>query len=357
MRGRFERSCPSISLCKDVIAEDCMFRIATRVTCALICVLLCSVPAAAQQQDATSAQVRSLILARSGATHFRGKRFLAAARAFEEAYRLNPVDPRNLRYSGRAWQEVGALERALSLLERYALLESKAKFRASIQPRIEELQKLSARQRAEALASATRRYPQGKLEVDAARSLVRLGSRSDMQRALKLYETARIWASDSTTRSLVAAAIDKIRTDLAKPEAPPAKAPTPAAVTPIARPVPAVVATKPDSSSSSIGWYIAGGVVAAAGVGSWLAGYVTLNSANQDLKDNSLPSGSEYDAYTSKYDRGLGLYIAGIVGTGVGAAAVVVGLIRSLRGSKPSSITLAPQLFTGASGLSLHGQF
>ena len=98
-------------------------------------------------------------------------------------------------------------------------------------------------------------YPQGKLEIDAARALVRLGEKSDLERALKLYETARIWAIDAVTRSQIDQALDKIRTALTKPKPKPVvvKPVKPAPVTPApVAPTPPVV-NKAKSRSSSVG--------------------------------------------------------------------------------------------------------
>ena len=328
-----------------------------------LCLALAS-PATAQGQDANAEQTpqdKALELARAGAGHFKAKRFLDAARAFEQAYRANPVDPRNLRYAGRAWQEVGALSRALSLLERYALVEKNPKYKASIQARVDALRKLTPRQRAESLAKATVNYPQGKLEIDAARALARLGEKSDLERALKLYETARIWAIDAVTRAQIDQALDKIRTALTKPKPKPivAKPVKPAPVTPApVAPAPPVV-KKAKTRPSSVGWFVSGGILTAVGVGvaAWSASEATLKGTQWSNSADSTYQNKTYGDYESDHNGLKMMHYGGLAAAGLGGVALVVGLVRSLSGGESTALQLAPRLSPNNTGLALSGRF
>lgn len=112
-----------------------------------------------------------------GAAQFKKGEYLDAAQAFEKAYALDQRDFRVLRYAGRAWQEIGHLERALTLLERYYSLETEPDLKASILGNLEKLRKSTPEERADALDKGCAKYPQAKLEVEAARALEALGYR------------------------------------------------------------------------------------------------------------------------------------------------------------------------------------
>ncbi|MCO4763627.1 MAG: hypothetical protein KC502_19100 [Myxococcales bacterium] len=316
-------------------------------------------PSAASADPASD----SLAQAKVGAVHFRAKRFLDAARAFEQAYRLNPVDARNLRYAGRAWQEVGHWERALNLLQRYAQLEKKPDLRLSIQPRIAQLKAATARQKAEQLAIASVKYPQGKLEIEAARALERLGTRPDYERAIKLYETARLWATSPAKQAQVEAALDRLRGKLLAADKP---APTPVAK-PVTKPVtpanpppikPAPVVpvppVKPDPKEDSLGTilYIVGGVALVGGAGVGALGYLNGKEATDAyVADETLPKDQstykgDYDAYKTDVDSAKVLNLLGGVAAGVGAAVLVWAIVRggSDTAAKKSAWWVAPSL-------------
>ena len=78
--------------------------------------------------------------AQEGAVHFKAGRFLKAARAFEKAVRIDPSNRVYLRYTGRAWQDVGHIERARRMLQLYMTLETDEKLKASILPHVKVLE-------------------------------------------------------------------------------------------------------------------------------------------------------------------------------------------------------------------------
>lgn len=271
----------------------------------------------------------SVSLARQAAGEFKATRFLRAARAFEKAYRLNPIDPRNLRYSGRAWQEVGHWERALNLLKRYAQLETNATYRLSIQPRIRTLQKKTARQRAERLAIATVKYPQGQLEIEAAQSLERLGERTDLKRALKLYETARLWAVAPAQQVVVNTSIDRLKTKLMNFDKP--KTVTPVVPT---RAKKSQLNQAPESDVLSAVLFVVGGVVTIAGAGLGAYAYIEGQQVDEDYReDQSLTldqaTYKTRESYLSAHDSAQERNRAGYVIAGVGAGVLVLAIVRT----------------------------
>ena len=142
-------------------------RVASLIFVASLCAVATTVvaPSAAFADDPAA---KALELASSGAVHFKAGRFPEAARDFEAAYRTNPVDPKNLRYAGRTWEQVWVWDLAISLFERYLQVETSPELRQSIVPRLDKLKSTTPQERAEALAMATIKYPQARLEGEAA---------------------------------------------------------------------------------------------------------------------------------------------------------------------------------------------
>ena len=307
-------------------------------------------PAFAGDKNASSAA------AKEGAGHFKGKRFIEAARRFEEAYRLNPVDPRNLRYAGRAWQEVGHVERALGLFERYHQVETNPKHRATIVPHIETLKAIPAPKRADMLAQATINYPQGKLELEAGRAMERLGDEVSLQRALKLFGTARLWATTPAEQSAVDAAIDQAKRQqvalkenaaakekAAKDKAAMEKAAKDAAAGDNGDPGGGAnkggagsmgVAKTGTSDGMKSGLMIGGGAVALVGVALAVYGIMAVRTADADYQedgtvaDPNMWSYGSPDEYESDRSFNSSLYYAGLATAGVGVGVLVWGILR-----------------------------
>lgn len=97
--------------------------------------VVAALPSAARAAPADDARG----YAEQGAEHFKTGRHADAAEAFERAWQIDPTDVRNLRYAGRARQEVGHLQRARLLFERYVAIEPDPALKASIQPHLEKL--------------------------------------------------------------------------------------------------------------------------------------------------------------------------------------------------------------------------
>lgn len=159
--------------------------------------------AAAAGDDAAAAAQR-------GAEHFKDSRFFEAAVQFERAAQLDPADARNLRYAGRAWQELGHWRRALVLLEAYLRVERNPEHRASIAEKIEPLRRATPAQIAEALAAALVKYPQARLESEAARAWEEVGSDDALAKAGELWEVARVRAVSDAERAGAEAGIQRI---------------------------------------------------------------------------------------------------------------------------------------------------
>jgi tetratricopeptide (TPR) repeat protein len=310
---------------------------------------------AAAEPDAAE---RSLEQARAGAEHFKAKRFIEAARAFEGAYRTNPVDPRNLRYAGRAWEEVGVIDRAISLFERYLQVETNPEHRQSIVPRLDALKAKTPRERAEALAMATIKYPQGRLEEEAAQAFERLGDKASLERAIKLYETSRLWAETPEAKAAVDANINRVRAQMAaldkaarEPKGPDPKPPGSGG--------PGVTKPQPPASDGlGTALYVIGGVavLAGGGLGGW--GYLSHRGALDDNLAGKFKSKDDYEAAT---ESARTLNTVGWVVAGTGVAVLGVAILRTvLRDDAPpatSTLRLTPTLGAGQAGLALGGRF
>lgn len=296
-------------------------------------VLPASLPAAAQTKSE-----KSFALAKEGAGHYKAKRYLEAARLFEEAYRVNPVDPRNLRYAGSAWNKVGHWERALNLLERYSQLATNAAHRQSIQPRIAELKKKTPRERADQLALATVKYPQGKLEIEAARALERLGKKNDLERALKLYETARLWATSPALSAQVNADIDRVKNkliELEKKKNAPKDPKGPGKTGP-----PKQLPPKSDTLGTVL--FVVGGVVAVAGAGLGAYGLIQGNKVQESYKkDQFLTLDQATYKNRQEYEDALSgassLNSIGYVVAGVGGAVLAFAIVRAAMKPDPKA--------------------
>ena len=158
--------------------------------------------AAAADDAAASAQ--------KGAESFKNNQFYEAAVQFERAAQLDPADPRNLRYAGRAWQELGHWKRALVLLEAYLRIETNAEHKASILEKIELLRRATPRQIADALTAALAKYPHARLEAEAARAWEEEGKEDSLNKAAELWEVARVRAMSDAERASAEAGIQRV---------------------------------------------------------------------------------------------------------------------------------------------------
>lgn len=303
----------------------------SRFSAAVALSLACALTAAPMPVFADDAAEKSLELARDGAGHFKEKRYIEAARAFESAYRTNPVDPRNLRYAGRAWEEVGVIDRAISLFERYLQVETNPEYRQSIVSRLDKLKAITAKERAEALAMATIKYPQGRLEEEAAQAFERLGDKASLDRAIKLYETSRLWAETPEAKAKVDANINRVRKaidDLERKANEPDK-PDPGTGLPGQPHKPA----EPEGDTLGMVLYIVGGVALVAGGG--LGGYGYL-SYDQAIQDNDAGKFATRDAYDSATESARTMNQAGYGLAAVGVGVLGWAIVRTVMRGDPA---------------------
>lgn len=160
---------------------------------------------------ALSATDESKALAVKGADLFKKGQFLDAAQAFEKAYALDAKDFRVLRYAGRAWQEVGFYDRALKLLTRYLEIETDAELAQSAKANVAKLKATTPAERAAALDQATRKYPQARLEDEAAKAYETLGDVKSLERAIELWEVVRVATPDESGKRYVDDHMRKLR--------------------------------------------------------------------------------------------------------------------------------------------------
>ncbi len=321
---------------------------------AIVTPLLLSQPAQAQKSD------EAVDYAQEGAGHFKGGRYLKAARAFEKAVRLDPSDRTFLRYAGRAWQEVGHIERARRLLQLYMTLESDEKFKTSIAPKVKILEAATPRLIAEELLKATRRYPMGRLEGDAAGAFVRLDDEKSLKLALTLNETARLTAPTDKKRDEVEVAMKKIRARLNVLKTADKTRPKPddRSVGPVKSKPKA-----PQSDTLGTVLYIAGGVLLLGGGGVAGLGYMTSSGANDEwTKDQKLEPGQRHfkshSDYKDEKTSGDNLNLIGAGVAGVGGAALIWAIIRSATsGGESQSWYLAPAVARDGVGLAFGGRY
>lgn len=278
-----------------------------------------------------------------GAALFKKGEYLEAALAFEKAYALDPRDFRVLRYAGRSWQEIGHWDRALTLLERYYSLETEPDLKASVLAYLDKLRKATPEERADALDKGAAKYPQARLEVEAARALESLGTAAALQRAIQLCEVARMGTAAPEEKAAIDKQLQRVREQAkaaqAREEAgaPPNKSEPPSPPTPAGRPGP-----------SGLQWaaWGGGGAVALGGVALWLLGRSQTQSAAAEVKRLQDPklAGTEdnkrdMNKAKNDYDSGSAKFFAGIGLTVVGAAAVTAGFFL---GPKDSKVALLP---------------
>ncbi len=113
---------------------------------------------------------------------------------------MDPRDFRVLRYASRAWQEIGFFDRAQTLLERYYGQETDHEARETLLPSLEKLRTARPLAKAQALDAATQKYPEARLEVEAAKAWESLGDAPSVRRAVALWEVARLGAVDAATK-------------------------------------------------------------------------------------------------------------------------------------------------------------
>ncbi len=148
--------------------------------------------------------------AQKGAEAFKANQFYEAAVAFQRAAQLDGADPTNLRYAGRAWQEVGHLKRALTLLELYLKIEPDPARKVSIEEKIAPLRRATPVQIADALGQALTKFPQARLEAEAAKAYEAVGDEPSLKRAAELWEIARVRAASDSDRQAADAGIGRV---------------------------------------------------------------------------------------------------------------------------------------------------
>lgn len=287
-----------------------------------------------------------------GAALFKKGEYFEAAQAFERAYALDARDFRVLRYAGRAWQEIGHWDRALTLLERYSALETEAELKASLLPNLEKLRKTTARERAEALATAATRYPQARLEEEAARALAALGDAASLKRAVQLLEVARLGAATPAEKDRLDTEINQARDAAQRAEAREAEARQAAAKGAAADLAKTAPAPDQGSGPTKLQWALwgGGGAVAVGGAALWLVGRGQTIEAADRLAVLPASAAAERKEARGTYDSGSTLYFAGIGLVAVGAGAALAGLFV---GPGKGKVAVAP---TG-NGLSLALKF
>ncbi|MBI5608994.1 MAG: hypothetical protein HY902_08940 [Deltaproteobacteria bacterium] len=279
-----------------------------------------------------SAADESKAAAAKGAGLFKKADYFGAAQAFEKAFALDARDFRVLRYAGRAWQEVGHWDRALTLLERYQSLETDPELKASVQANIDLLRKATPREKAERLEKAIQAYPQARLEEDAAAALEALDDAPAYRRALQLYEVARVAATTAADKARLDKEIKRVRELVKVAEARKVAAPeepkTGPAVTLAAPATPAEAA-----GISTLQWAAWGGGAAllAGGAALWAVGASDSRAAADAMaRANALPAGDasragKVSAARSDYATAGAMYYTGVGLVAVGAAAAAAG--------------------------------
>jgi tetratricopeptide (TPR) repeat protein len=324
---------------------------------AALCIGLALLPTVALAGPAEDA----LATARRGAEHFKVQHFYEAAVEFEKAYALDPQDLKNLRYAGRAWQEVGYWDRALVLLERYYGEEKDAALKESILEKLEPLRKASPREKAEALDTATKKFPQAHLEDEAAKAFEGLGDEASLRRAVTLLELARLGAATDGAKDRLDGDLRRVRDKLEAvgraPVAPKVEPKVEPKIEPRIEPKVEPTLRKVEPRQGSVlrtVMFATGGVlVAGGGVVTWL-GRSEGNDANQRAADRKYAT---YESYTADKDKADGHWTLGVAALGVGAALVVAGLLLPSDSPGTTALQWLPSVSPQGTGMVLAGQF
>ncbi len=291
-------------------------------------------PAAA----ALSATDESKALAVKGADLFKKGQFLDAAQAFEKAYALDAKDFRVLRYAGRAWQEVGFYDRALKLLTRYLEIETDAELAQSAKANVAKLKSATPAERAAALDQATRKYPQARLEDEAAKAYEALGDVKSLERAIELWEVVRVATPDESGKRYVDDHMRKLREQVQAMQAA-ATVKTPA-VTQQAEP----------SHTVQYAVWGASALVLAGGVSLMAVAAGQTNASNDDFKAHTI----NYATYRDRRADSDTLYYAGIGLTALGVGGAIGGFFL---GPQAPAKTAQWHVVPSVGGLALAGSF
>ncbi len=312
--------------------------------------------------------------AKKGAESFKNNQFYEAAIHFERAAQLDPADPRNLRYAGRAWQELGHWKRALVLLEAYLRIETNPEYKASILGKIELLRRATPRQIAEALTGALAKYPQARLEAETARAWEEAGSDDALTKAAELWEVARVRAMSDAEKASAEAGIQRVaqrkldvRAARERDEAaakrdqqekarleqeklqqrePPAKPPVEVGKV-VGGPGPLQVAL-----------YTAGGVAVVTGLSLAVVGYLGAVDVNDRAANGEYKSGA-YSKYTDDLQAQDNLAYAGWGVAALGAGAVGWAWLSTPKADQPVKVSWRwlPRVANHGVGWVLAGEF
>ena len=340
-------------------------------------------------------------LAQKGAAAFKNKQYYEAATAFMQAYQFDKRDPKNLRYAGRAWQEIGHWQRALNLLERYVEVEPDEALRTSIVDKLEPLRKATPQQILDALLDATKRFPEAQLEEEAALALEKIGDEAALKKAEKFYEVARLGAVQPNDRERIEAGLKRVQSRLVEVQKqgqatawngwnlPTPALPPPAGVQPgagqaggaragtgqasSAAPGDGAAApigiAKPAPRSSTAAWVLSGvgGALAAGGAAALFLGMNKGTQANADAKNGVYGTGDNgYDAYLTDKNTADLLYWGGIGGAVLGGGLLITGIVVGASGPSQSpgaagplgaGLILVPCATAHGPGLTLHVAF
>ncbi|MBM4346131.1 MAG: hypothetical protein FJ100_22385 [Deltaproteobacteria bacterium] len=283
--------------------------------------------------------VEANALATKGAALFAKGEYLEAAGLFERAYALDAKGFRVLRYAGRAWQEIGHWERALTLLERYYALETEPSLRETVLANLDKLRKATPRDKALALDGAARKYPQARLEDQAAQALEALGDAESLRRAIEHWEVARLAAADAAAKTRVENDLARARERLRIVQAELIRG-----ADAVGQPAPATV-TAGQSGAQWAAW-IGGGAAVIAGAALWGVGAAATKDANAQYTAKAL----SYSAYSDARSTADVQYFSGIGLAGAGALAVAAGFLLG-PGDAPARVGLGPH------GIWLAGRF
>ena len=355
----------------------------------------------------------SAALAQKGAAAFKNKQFFEAATAFMQAYQLDRRDQMNLRYAGRAWQEIGHWQRALNLLERYLEVEKDESLRTSVVEKLEPLRKASPQQILDALLDATKRFPEAQLEEEAALALEKIGDEAALKKAEKFYEVARLGAVQTTDRDRIETSLKRVQARLVEvqkqgqtappppivppppgtgtsPGTQPGTTPpggTPAGAGPAAsspggagtgspsslppvgtEPPPPIGIGKSAQRSSTAVWVlsVAGGTLAAGGGAVLFLGMKKATQANADAKKGVYGTGDDgYAAYLVDKNAADVMYWGGIGGAVLGGGLLITGIVMGASGGSAqaadapagSRLIVVPHATAHGPGLALHVAF
>ena len=243
------------------------------------------------------------------------------------------------------------------LLERYLVVEKDEALRTSLMPKLLELRKATQAQIAAALADATQKYPQARLEAEAAQAYEKLGDEPSLRKAAEFWELARTAAATPEERAQFTSSSRRVQMRLLELEQQKKNA-EPKVESRAEQKVEKKVEA-PESGGTGKILLIGGGVLLVGGAVLAVIGAGKGQTANDGVSQGKF---ADYTAYQNEKNSADRLNTIGWVAAGVGGGAAIAGLVMGMIRGAPTPTEhavwlMAPMVAADQGGLVISGVF